>query len=94
MLTLNDTQLQHFSFGEAPEDTFYLLINTRVNPNGIDLEKLSRADPTRIDDTLADMGCLLMFNGEEMNELIRRGTVDEQNLHSSLFELALKEGSI
>lgn len=94
MLTLEETELQSFSFGNQPEDQYFLLINTRLNPVGIDLAKLSNADPTRFDAVLAEMGCVLMLSGEEMNELIRRGQVDENDRHGTLFELAKAEGLV
>ena len=94
MLTLNDTELQSFSFGNTPEDKYYLLINTKINPVGIDLAKLSNTDPTRFDSVLAEMGCILMLSGDEMNELIRRGSVNEQEMHTTLFELARAEGLV
>ena len=94
MLTLEHTELQNFSFGNNPEDKYYLLINTKINPVGIDLAKLSNADPTKFDAVLTEMGCILMLSGEEMAELIRRGQVDDKNMHATLFELAKIEGMI
>ncbi|MBO6523056.1 MAG: hypothetical protein JJ971_04460 [Balneolaceae bacterium] len=92
MLTLNDTSLETFSFGDKDEDLFYILINLSKNPDGIDLAKLSVADPRRFDAVLNEMGCLLMLSGQEVNELVNRGDADKQNLHKSLFELAKQEG--
>jgi hypothetical protein len=94
MLTLDDTELQSFSFGNNPEDKYYLLINTKINPVGIDLAKLSNADPRRFDAVLEEMGCVLMLSGEEMDELVRRGSVDDENMHATLYDLAKAEGVI
>ena len=94
MLTLENTELQSFSFGNKPEDKYYLLINTKINPVGIDLAKLSNADPRKFDAVLSDMGCMLMLSGDEMAELIRRGQVDEKDMHKTLFELAKTEGLV
>ncbi|MFN1835519.1 hypothetical protein AB2B38_009680 [Balneola sp. MJW-20] len=94
MLKLKDTGLEEFSFGDDPDDMFYLLINRKVSPDGIDLDKLRLADPRNFDHTLENMGCILMLNGDEMDELVRRGELDKKNLHESLFELAAREGLI
>jgi hypothetical protein len=92
MITFDQTELQKFNFGTNAEDHYYLLINTLKNPVGIDLVKLSNADPRRFDQVLAEMGCVLMLSGEEMSELIRRGDVEENDQHRTLYELARKEG--
>ena len=94
MLTLNDTALETFSFGNEEADKYYILINLKQNPNGIDIQKLASADPRAFDSVLSAMGCLLMLTGIEISELINRGDVDKQNIHESLFELARKEGII
>lgn len=94
MLNLKDTGLEEFSFGDDPDDVFYLLINRKVSPDGINLEKLRLADPRNFDHTLENLGCIIMINGDEMQELIRRGEVDKENMHESLYELAGREGLI
>ena len=94
MLTLNDTSLETFSFGNKDEDQYFILLNTSKNPDGIDMTKLSMADPRRFDAVLNEMGCLLMLSGTEVNELLARGDVHKENLHESLFELAKREGVI
>lgn len=91
MLTKDDTKLEIFGFGEEREDIFYCLVNLQQSPEGIDLKKLSMADPRRFDDMLNDMGCLLMLTGEEMDELIRREELSDEDLHKSLYELAVRE---
>lgn len=92
MLKLKDTGLEEFSFGDSPEDIFYLLINKHVSPEGIDLDRLRLADPRNFDSILNDMGCIFMISGAELNELQRRGEADPDNLHESLFKLAEQEG--
>lgn len=94
MLTLNDTALETFTFGNEQADKYYILINLKQNPNGIDIQKLASADPLAFDSVLSGMGCLLMLTGIEISELIKRGDVNKQNIHESLFELAKKEGII
>ena len=94
MLTLDDTNLETFRFGDKDDDLFYILINISKNPDGIDLSKLSKTDPRRFDSILNEMGCLLMLSGTEINELLERGALDKEHLHPSLFELAKKEGVI
>ena len=94
MLKINDTGLEEFSFGDGAEDVFYLLINKKVSPEGIDMDRLRLSDPRNFDSLLNEMGCIIMINGLELHELKRRGEVDTENLHHSLFELARKEGLI
>ncbi|MFV1884037.1 MAG: hypothetical protein ACMZ7B_06095 [Balneola sp.] len=94
MLTLNDTALETFSFGDTEDDQYYILLNISKNPDGINLTKLAMADPSRFDAILNEMGCLLMLSGMEINELQSRGEVNRDTLHKSLFELAKQEGVI
>ena len=94
MLTLNDTELETFSFGEEDEDKYYILVNLKQNPYGINVQSLANADPRSFDQVLTQMGSLLMLTRIEINELIERGLVDANNLHESLFNLAKKEGII
>ncbi|MEL7833152.1 hypothetical protein [Fodinibius sp. Rm-B-1B1-1] len=93
MLNKNDTKLEIFGFGDddADEDTFYCLVNTAKNPDGIDLEKLSNADPRKFDEVLNEMGCILLLRGDEVEELINRGDITDTNLHQSLYDLAVDE---
>lgn len=94
MLNLKDTGLEEFSFGEEADDQFYVLVNKKISPDGIDVEKLSKADPMKFNQVLSDMGCILMLNGIEVAELCMRGELDNENLHESMFELAKEEGII
>lgn len=98
MLPKDDTKLEIFGFGEEDrdneEDTFYCLVNLRKSPEGIDLEKLSLADPRSFDEELNRMGCLLLLRGDEIEELIRRGEISDADLHQSLYDLARREGMI
>lgn len=92
MLKLKDTGLEEFSFGDAAEDIFYILVDKKISPEGIDVDKLRLADPRNFDSVLADMGCILMLNGLEIEELVRRGEIQKERLHESIFELARTEG--
>lgn len=94
MLKKNDTKLEIFGFGDNTDDSFYCLVNIRKNSEGIDLEKLSSADPRKFDEVLNDMGCILLLRGDELEELISRGDITDADLHASIYELAVKEGII
>lgn len=96
MLEKDDTKLEIFGFGDDDdeEDTFYCLVNTRKSPDGIDLEKLSNADPRKFDEVLNEMGCILLLRGDEVEELINRGDITDANLHQSLYDLSVDEGII
>lgn len=96
MLKKEDTKLEIFGFGndDDAEDNFYCLVNTRKSPGGIDLEKLSMADPRKFDEVLNEMGCILLLQGNEIEELIDRGDITDTNLHTSLYDLAVDEGII
>lgn len=98
MLEKDDTKLEIFGFGDEEddneEDTFYCLVNTKQSPDGIDLEKLSMADPRKFDEVLNEMGCILLLRGDEVEELIERDAITDSNLHKSLYELAVEEGII
>tara|TARA_R110000868_G_scaffold408293_7_gene691098 strand:+ start:55897 stop:56184 length:288 start_codon:yes stop_codon:yes gene_type:complete len=94
MLTLNDTSLETFSFGNSEDDKYYILINIQQNPDGINIQKLASADPRVFDSVLNEMGCILMLTGFELTELRNRREIDLNNLHESLFQLAKQEGII
>lgn len=94
MLDKDDTKLEIFGFGEEDDDQFYCLVNLTKSPGGIDLERLSNADPRKFDEVLDAMGCILLLRGDEVEELIRRGDIADTDLHRSLFELAVEEGII
>ncbi len=94
MIPFNKTGLEELSFGEAKEDVFYVLVNKNISPNGIDFEKLRLADPRNFDAALLSAGCLIMLNEAEIDELEKRGELDKNKLHQSLYELAIAEGMI
>lgn len=96
MLEKEDTKLEIFGFGEeeSDEDSFYCLVNTQKNPDGIDLEKLSMADPRKFDEVLDEMGCILLLRGDEVEELINRGDITDSDLHKSIYDLAVEEDII
>lgn len=91
MLEKKDTKLEIFGFGEEASDKFYALVNLKKSPDGIDLKELSLADPRRFDEELNKMGCLLLLKGDEVEELIRRGDITDSDLHTSIYELAVRE---
>jgi predicted AAA+ superfamily ATPase len=94
MRTVKDMALESYKFGSNTEDTYYLLIDLVHNPDGLDINRLTNADPRRFDSVLTEMGCILMLSGDEMQELVRRGDIDEHNKLESLFYLARTEGLI
>ena len=92
MLKKDHTKLEIFGFGdENAEDNFYCLVNLKKSPDGIDLEKLSMADPRKFDEVLNEMGCILLLRGDEIEELINRGEITDSNLHKSIYDLAVQE---
>jgi len=93
-MKIDQTILQTFEFGDTPEDTFYCLVDLQVSPNGMDVEKMRLSDPRNIDLQFREKGCLLMLNGEELEEIIRRGDADRDNLHESIYQLASEEGIV
>jgi len=93
-MKFSQTGYQVIEFGEQPEDTFHCLINLKVSPNGMNIEKLRLSDPRNFDLHFKESGCILMLTGTEFNELVRRGEIDELIPHQSLYELAAAEGII
>lgn len=93
MLKKEDTKLEIFGFDENDdeEENFYCLVNIQKNPDGIDLKTLSMADPRNFDEELNKQGCILLLRGDEVEELIKRGDVNDSDLHKSLYELAVQE---
>ena len=94
MLEQDDTKLEIFGFGDEEDDTFYCLVNLNKSPEGIDLERLSNADPRKFDEVLDSMGCILLLRGDEVEELIKREDITKANLHDGLYDLAVEEGII
>jgi hypothetical protein len=94
MLKLKETGLEEFSFGDGADDQFYVLVNKKISPDGIDVKKLGKASPMKFDQVLNEMGCVLMLNGLEVAELCMRGELDNENLHESMYDLAKEEGII
>lgn len=94
MLKKEETKLEIFGFGEEKDDKFYCLVNIAKNPDGIDLKKLSMADPRNFDEALNRQGCILLLKGGEVEELINRGEITDSDLHQSLYDLAVKEDII
>mgnify|MGYP005849512389 CR=1 FL=1 len=94
MLSIEDTKLEVIGFGDEPSDNFYILVDTIKSPGGIDMEKLQLSDPRNFDSVLDDMGCIVMLSGNELEELIKRGKVNDSDLHKELYNLAVNEGII
>lgn len=91
MLSKDDTKLEIFGFGEDDEDNFYCLVNLTKSPDGIDLKKLSMADPRNFDEALNKQGCILLLRGDEVEELIEREEITNSDLHQSIYDLAVRE---
>lgn len=93
-MKLEHTSLQKIEFGDDPSDTFHCLIDLRISPDGLNIEKMRLTDPRNIDQQFRKAGCILMLTGNEVNELMNRGDLDSGKLHQSLFDLAVREGAI
>lgn len=93
-LHFKNTALQVLEFGDRPDDKFYCLINLKVSPNGMNIEKLRLTDPRNFDMEFRESGCLLMFTENEIDELIHRRELNGDELHRSLYNLAINEGVI
>jgi len=93
-MKLEETSLQVIRFGDAPDDTFYCLVDRNVSPDGLNLEKMRLTDPRNFDRQFHDVGCLAMITGLELDELVRRGDVDRETLHEDLFKVCRQEGII
>jgi hypothetical protein len=91
MLSKDNTKLEIFGFGEDDEDNFYCLVNLTKSPDGIDLKKLSMADPRNFDEALNKQGCILLLRGDEVEELIERDEITDSDLHQSIYDLAVRE---
>lgn len=91
---MKKTLLEVIEFEESPEDTFYCLVDEGISPKGLDVSKLKLSDPRNFDQALKESGCLMMFTGNEIEELISRGDVDQKDIHQSLVKLAQQEGLI
>lgn len=91
MLSKEDTKLEIFGFGDDDEDNFYCLVNLTKSPDGIDLKKLSMADPRNFDEALNKQGCILLLRGDEVEELINREEITDTDLHQSIYDLAVRE---
>lgn len=88
------TFLQKLKFGDQKEDEFYCLIDNRVSPNGMDVEKIRLTDPRKLDNEFEKNGCLLLLTGDEIEELVKRGDLNREDLHKSMYEVAVAEGVI
>lgn len=91
MLSKEDTKLEIFGFGDDDKDNFYCLVNLTKSPDGIDLKKLSMADPRNFDEALNKQGCILLLRGDEVEELINRDEITDADLHQSIYDLAVRE---
>lgn len=94
MNALEKTKVDIIKFGDQPEDIFYCLVDLTISPNGLNVDKLKISDPRNFDQRLMESGCLMMFSGDEIEELESRGDVSRDELHQSLVDLAVKEGVI
>lgn len=88
------TKLDIFEFGDEPDDKFYCLTDLDVSPNGMNADKLRLGDPRNFDQRLKESGCLMMFTGDEVEELISRGELNPEMLHESIVDLGIKDGTL
>lgn len=85
-------RLDIIAFGEKPEDAFYCLMDAKRAPERLDPDRLKFTDPRNFDVKLQEAGCLMMFTGDEVEELFKRGEADREDPESSLIGLAKAEG--
>lgn len=93
-VNLDQTFLQKIEFGEEPEDIYYCLMDKKISPDGLNVDKMRLTDPRNIDRQFREQGCLLMFTGDEIASLINRGELDGDDLHKTLFNTAVRENII
>ncbi len=93
-MKIDQTILQEIEFGADRSDIYYCLVDEKVSPDGLNVDKMRLTDPRNIDLQFREAGCLIMMTGDEVDELIHRGDLQTDDLHQSLFELALREGVI
>lgn len=93
-MKFKDTKLQRIDFGDEPQDQYYCLIDLRISPDGLTIEEMRLTDPRNIDREFRNQGVLMIFTGDEIESLIKRGDLDRESLHESLYNLALEEGVI
>jgi hypothetical protein len=88
----DQTILQVIEFGKKSEDCYYCLVDKSISPNGMSVESLKLSDPRNFDMNFKESGCLLLFTRCEIEEMIQRGDLDEEDLHKGIYHLAQKEG--
>ncbi|MEX0890363.1 MAG: hypothetical protein WD315_08100 [Balneolaceae bacterium] len=91
-MKLEQTALEVLEFGDSSDDTFYCLVDRRMCPDGLDVERMRLTDPRNFDQQFRDLGCLVMLTGVELEELIQRGEVQKETLHEDLFLVCKREG--
>jgi len=89
-----ETKLQIFNFGDKSSDKFFCLVDRKVSPDGLHIDKIKLIDPRNFDQMLREMGCLIMLTELEVNALVRRGELKMKDLHTELYQLCKKEGII
>jgi len=87
-------RLDVISFGGLPEDQFFCLMDVRLSPEPLDVDRIRLTDPRNFDQKLRDAGCLMMFTGDEVEELAGRGELNRDALEDSLIRLAKSEGML
>jgi len=94
MMRKENTKLEVFTFGDKPGDKFYCLVDCKISPDGLDIDKMKMTDPRNFDVILREMGCLAMLTELEVQELVKRGELETDDLHTELFELCKRKGII
>jgi hypothetical protein len=93
-MKFEDTSLQKIELGDQPADQYYCLIDLRISPKGLNIDEIRLTDPRNIDQQFLEKGCLMLFTGDEIDELLNRGEIREKKMHMSLYNLAIREGLI
>ncbi|MEX0773080.1 MAG: hypothetical protein WEB89_05070 [Balneolales bacterium] len=88
------TKLEVFGFSEKPEDMFYCLLDLTNQSAGIDLTKLSSANPQKLDEALEKMGCLVIFSQNDIDDMLNGSDADQDELHEILYQWAKDQGIV
>lgn len=92
MLSIEDTKLEVFSFSDDDNDKFYSLTNLKKNPDGLDIQKLSKTSPLKLDEVLNQMGCIVLLSSGDVEKLVANENIDTDNLHQEIYRLSEREG--
>lgn len=88
------TKLEVLNFSDKAEDKFHCLMDLTNKSSGIDLEKLSSAEPGKLDEVLEKMGCLAIFSPKDVGAITNGLDCDPDELHDKLYHWAQEQGIV